>query len=247
MEQPRWIFFDLDDTLWDFSYNSERALNYMYENFPLISEIFNERDTFLLNYHHNNALLWKKFSLGEVDSPQLKIRRWLSTLFNDEATKENIEICNQLDKAYLTKLAEYPDLTEGTKDLLKELSSRFLIGIISNGFAETQYAKLMNSGLWKYITRMIVSDEIKINKPDRRLFEYAIQETGAKEPYLIIGDNLDTDITGAINAGWHAILFSKKIKALKIDDSITSSPLFLGETDNMKKLGEIIRNFFMIL
>ena len=243
-----WIFFDLDNTLWNFSYNSELSLEYMYENFPIISSIFNSKDKFIETYHIHNAKLWDMFSQGEVNSDRLRIERWQQTLFPGKEDKGIDELCEKLDTFYLRRLAQFPNLMEGAEKMLKELTRNNLIAILSNGFPDTQYAKAMNSGLWKYITRLIVSGEINKNKPHPDLFKYAIEETGAKPPYIMIGDHFETDVIGAMKAGWHAVWLNpsdeympcsfEEIKKKGIDPK-----LLLGITNNLAETREIIDTF----
>ena len=60
---------------------------------------------------------------------------------------------------------------------------------------------------------VVLSDDIGVNKPDRRIFDHALKKAGAKaETSVIIGDNPDTDIAGAIAAGWNAIYFNPENK-----------------------------------
>ena len=135
---------------------------------------------------------------------------------------------------YLWLLGECNTPVEGAGDILESLSRRFLIGVLTNGFTEVQYRKLNSTGLDRYIQRMVISDEIGIQKPDPRIFRYAEQETGAEpSTTIMIGDNPDNDIRGAINAGWRAIYLDRKSKPFTTD-----SPLFLGRIDSLGKMAD---------
>ncbi|MDE6056815.1 MAG: HAD-IA family hydrolase, partial [Muribaculaceae bacterium] len=117
-------------------------------------------------------------------------------------------------------------------DLLAKVSERHLIGVLTNGFTEAQYRKLKSSGLDRYIQRMVISDEIGVQKPDSRLFRYAEQATGAlPASTLMIGDNPDNDIKGAIDAGWRAIYLDRKNKPFS-----SSSPLYLGRRTTLMEI-----------
>jgi putative hydrolase of the HAD superfamily len=49
-----------------------------------------------------------------------------------------------------------------------------------------------------------------VNKPSPLYFDYALKVSGAnKETTLMIGDNLQSDIIGALNAGLDAMLFNR--------------------------------------
>lgn len=202
-----WIFFDLDDTIWNFSANSHVSLHKLYDISPILRKLFKSVDEFIDIYHANNSLMWDLYSRGEVTTAQLKLERWRRTL----ATRQFevlTAVCEELERNYLDILAEGKEMFPGVIEMMEVLSKKYLLGVISNGFTKTQYKKLQNSGLWKYITRTVVSEEIGINKPDKRLFDYAVEETGATAPLLMVGDHPLTDVLGAMKAGWHAIWFN---------------------------------------
>ena len=120
------------------------------------------------------------------------------------------DLAESWDKRYLDILSDESRLVPDALDILERAREHYLIGILSNGFREVQYKKLRTTGLWRYVQRMVVSDEIGVNKPDARLFRFAEQAVGARpEECLMIGDNPDADIKGAIDAGWRAVYFNR--------------------------------------
>lgn len=202
-----WIFFDLDDTLWNFTANSAISLRKLYEISPILRKLFKSIDEFIDIYHVHNAQMWDLYSRGKVTTEELKRERWRRTL----ATRQFevlTAVCEELDTVYLTILAQQQEMIPGAMEMLDRLSKKFMLAVLSNGFSKTQYQKLHYSGLEKYITRTIVSEEIGINKPNPKIFEYAVSETGAVAPFLMVGDNPATDVLGAMCAGWSAIWFN---------------------------------------
>lgn len=207
----KWIFFDLDDTLWNFSENSAKSLKKLYEISPILRKLFKDLDEFVNIYHKNNFLMWDLYNKGEVTTKELKVERWRRTL----ATRQFevlTAVCEELERNYLDILAQGTEMLPGVIDMLKKVTETNLVAVLSNGFMKTQYKKLQNSGLDKYITRTIVSDEIGINKPNPAIFKYAIEETGALPPFMMVGDNAETDVMGAMKAGWHAIWYNPSEK-----------------------------------
>ena len=74
--------------------------------------------------------------------------------------------------------------------------------MITNGFEKTQHSKLLNSGLDAYFTEVITSEGSNSLKPHKEIFEYALQRAGAeKSESIMLGDSIEADIQGAMNAG----------------------------------------------
>ena len=244
----KWIFFDLDDTLWNFSANSEISLRKLYDISPILKKLFKDINQFIDIYHVNNSLMWDFYAQGKVSTNQLKVERWRRTL----ATRQFevlTAVCEELDREYLEILARGDIMFPGVKEMLDNLSKKYMLAVLSNGFIKTQYQKLHFSGLEKYITRTIVSEEIGINKPNPKIFRYAVKETGATEPFLMVGDNGETDIFGAMKAGWHAIWYNPAERPfpVSIEDmkqqGVDPSLLFASVKD-MKDLENAIEQFF---
>ena len=244
-----WIFFDLDDTLWNFTANSAVSLRILYDISPILRKLFKNVNEFVEIYHKNNSLMWDFYSKGLVTTNDLKVERWRRTL----ATRQFevlTAVCEELDRNYLDILAKGKEMIPDCQEMLDRLSKKYLLAVLSNGFLKTQYQKLHYSGLEKYITRTIVSEEIGINKPDPKIFEYAIQETGASKPYLMGGDNGETDVLGAIKAGWCAIWYNPMGKVFPMSENemrksgIDPSKL-IADVKNMKELEKAIENFFL--
>ncbi len=245
--RPQWLFFDLDDTLWDFNKNSNESLHHVYEVFPLINQTFESFDVFSDNYHLHNSSLWKDFAAGRISSGSLKSERWRRTLFPKSDPGLTPKVCHVIDQEYLRFLSSQTALVEGATEMLNVLSKSFLLAVLSNGFIDTQYRKLKYSGLWKYITRTIVSDEAGFQKPDTRLYDYAIQETGATGIPIMIGDNPHTDIIGALKAGWKAIWFNPKNESFpySVKDLIDNGidPVrFMGKAQNTDEIIQILQH-----
>jgi putative hydrolase of the HAD superfamily len=90
-----------------------------------------------------------------------------------------------------------------TIEILQYLTRRdYSLHLITNGFEKTQHSKLNYSGLAMYFKQVVTSEGSNSLKPQKEIFEYAFQKTGAKpEESIMIGDTIDVDILGAVNAG----------------------------------------------
>lgn len=103
-------------------------------------------------------------------------------------------------------VGRYPTLVSldpRTRRLLDDLRSRGTpVGIVTNGGSDKQWAKVRHSGLEGLVDAVIVSGDLGINKPDRRIFEWALQQIkGRAESTLFVGDNPVADILGASGIG----------------------------------------------
>lgn len=215
--KPKWVFFDIDDTLWDFATNSLKSLTILYSSEKILQQTFSDCESFIHNYHIINTSLWNDFNKGKINSDFLKIERFRQLLWHDDtldnASVEQINISKHLCSEYLRILGTQTTLVNGAVETLSALQPHYCIAALTNGFREVQYKKIYNTGLWRYIQRMVISDETSWHKPQIELFDYARNAVGAHpEECLMIGDNPDTDIAGALNAGWNAVYFNKNGK-----------------------------------
>lgn len=209
-----WVWFDLDDTIWNFTDNSLEALAQLYEAEHL-NRWWADVDSWRDNYHHHNTMLWALYTPGKIDRDTLRRERFRRPLLDagvDATTAD--AIAEHLDREYLRRLALLPNVIEGAHATLKALRAAGChIGILSNGFKDTQQQKLRSSGLDALVDLVVLSDDIDVNKPDRRIYDYARQRAAALYPEipctprdcLMVGDNADTDIRGALDAGWDAV------------------------------------------
>lgn len=215
LEGVEWIWLDLDDTIYDFAASSLIALRQVYDKYAL-NRFFPDVQQWIDVYHRHNAALWALYNKAEITQQKLRFDRFYLPLQEGGADDaENVRLNPLLDVDYLAMLGATGLLIDGAKSVLEHLKSRgYKIGILSNGFREVQHEKLRSSGIDHLIDVVVLSDDININKPDRRIYDYALQQAGTTaDASLMIGDNPATDIAGAIKAGWKAILFSPASEA----------------------------------
>ncbi|MDE5799682.1 MAG: YjjG family noncanonical pyrimidine nucleotidase [Paramuribaculum sp.] len=205
------VWLDLDDTLIDFTTNAAAALSRMWHEQDVLQRLFPSAEHWALRYEHHNQALWAQYSRAEIERDYLRMERFRRPLV--EAGMPDTEarrLSTAYDPYYLDLLAQGKALMPGAIELLEWLHAHsYTIGIISNGFKEVQHRKIHNAGLEPYIDIIVLSDDIGINKPDPRIYKYAMERAGQPDPstHLIIGDNPDTDISGALASDWKAIWY----------------------------------------
>lgn len=204
------IFFDLDDTLWDFEKNSRHAMEVVYLKMNLNGSKI-PFDRFFEVYSKHNTALWNSYQDQAICKQQLTRLRFSRTF--EELHIDNIDP-DQANALYLEEMPRQNQLMPYAHDLLTYLKHKnYHLSIISNGFKTVQNKKLVSSGIHQYFEHVFVSEEIRRPKPNPEIFRHALKTTNArKNQSLMIGDNPDTDIKGALDLGIDAILFSSTNK-----------------------------------
>ena len=198
------IFFDLDNTLWDFEKNSRCAMMETFCYFQLDRK--NDFDRFFEIYSKHNHQLWESYRNKEVGKSELVLKR-----FQDTLIEQKIDGVDPLgmNTHYLSVMPKQKILNEGVLETLDYLKAkRYKMYIITNGFREVQNNKLESSGLRPYFSKVFISEEIKVPKPGREIFEYAIKSANAKKQNsIMIGDDWVVDVIGALHFGIDTVHF----------------------------------------
>ena len=200
------FFFDLDDTLVDHHAAEESALRETHAaHQALFGGIAFER--LLAAYRRNNLRLWHEYGKGAIDRPTLTARRFalpLADLGLDAALGALVET------SYMEAYGRNWRLIEGAEDVLEHASREGVVGILSNGFRETQRAKIARFGLARWARHVVLSEDIGAMKPSRVIFDAAAKAAGGGERRRVyVGDSFATDVVGAKGAGWFPILFDR--------------------------------------
>ncbi|MGB5322639.1 YjjG family noncanonical pyrimidine nucleotidase [Lutimonas sp.] len=195
------IFFDLDHTLWDFETNSNKTFSYIFERNKLQINF----DAFIEVYQPINFRYWKLFREDKVNKADLRYGR-LREAFDAIGYKVNDEMIHLLSEEYITFLADHNALFDNALDILDYLKPQYNMHIITNGFEEVQIRKLRNSNLSPFFDQVITSEKVGVKKPNPVIFEYALEIAGADaHDSVMIGDNFEADIIGAMDVGMQAI------------------------------------------
>jgi putative hydrolase of the HAD superfamily len=205
MNKYKHIFFDLDRTLWDFEQNSITTLKEMFQKNNLLELGVESFDEFFSVYKKINHGLWTDYKDGKIKKDFLSFERFNKTLVHFGI--ENKDLAKTLSIDYITISPMQTKLFPYTFEILDYLKSKnYSLHIITNGFKEVQKVKLKNSKLQNYFDLIIISEEVGFKKPSPEIFEISIEKAKAKkEECIMIGDDLETDIKGALAANTDAI------------------------------------------
>lgn len=202
------LFFDLDHTIWDFDTNSEATLLDLFHELKLNERATGDFNHFHTTYHHHNEIYWDRFRKGFINREELRWKRMWRTLVDFRVTDE--ALAKQMSDRYLDILPTKTNLFPHCIELLEYLSEKkYPMHLITNGFEKTQYQKIKNSGIDRFFTHMVTSEQAGIMKPHAAIFEYALNLTkSTAEKCIMIGDTLEVDILGAKNMGMDTAYFN---------------------------------------
>lgn len=203
MKEVNNIFFDLDHTLWDFDKNSDLTFFKILEKNNLNIDV----SRFLNSYHPINRKYWELYRENKVSKADLRYYR-LSDTFKKLNYDINDDLINQLAIDYIEHLSDFNHLIPDTLIVLNSLKSNYRMHIITNGFKEVQKRKLEKSKLIQYFDSVTISEDVGVKKPHKLIFDHALTAANANvENSVMIGDNFNADILGALGVGMKAIYY----------------------------------------
>lgn len=200
------IFFDLDGTLHDNSKGMALALRKTYQLFqnrlaPITA------DEFLGAHKKLVAKLIKEYREGTLQEavpwdPHYRFRQMFKLL-----NIQNKSLTADLAESFTKLRKECVQIFPGVKEGLSRFKKYYQLALLSNGPSELQRNKLRWLGLYEIFDWILISEEIGFNKPDLRIFRYALRATRVKsEEGVMIGDTVEADLT-AKKIGMKTILF----------------------------------------
>ena len=191
-----YLFFDADDTLFNFPKAASRAFSIMCHS----NQIPDPPESRRL-YDEINAVLWAAFERGEVSKSFVtheRFVRFLKALHLDR----NPAKCNA---DYLTALGEVVYPLPHAEEVCQTLANRgHHLYIVTNAVASVQRSRLQHCSFAHLFEDVFISEDAGASKPSKAYYDYVRSRLPQFSPdhALFIGDSLTTDILGANNAGF---------------------------------------------
>lgn len=213
------IFFDLDHTIWDFDKNAEETLHELYHTYELSSLGLHSADLFIATYTVNNHQLWARYHVGEITKDELRATRFRKTFIDLGLHPDTIP--DRFEDDYVRICPTKTNLFPEAHETLSYLHAKYHLHLISNGFKESTEMKIERNDLGKYFRNVVISEVVGINKPDKAIFQFALDAARAEKHHsVMIGDSIEADIRGAQQFGIEAIYFNPCMKETPEDVSL---------------------------
>lgn len=117
-------------------------------------------------------------------------------------------------RMFCEELFMSPVRYEDAEQAIQELSSGYQIGLLTNADNYILHRSVIrNKFAFDFV---ITSEDARANKPDARIFNYAIKKLKkTADQIILIGDSLFEDISGALGAGMRCVWVNREHKEIK--------------------------------
>ncbi|OUC02219.1 2-haloalkanoic acid dehalogenase [Bacillus thuringiensis serovar medellin] len=196
------MLFDLDDTLLD----RDKAVDNLF--LLVLEKCYEDVSDTVKN---NMLQKFKEYDKREYGISDKTIV--IESLFDEFAPKYRLPR-NYIQDFWNEHFPKCFSIDQNTIRFLNHIKRHIKVGIITNGSTQRQKAKIINTNLNNYFDTIIISEEVGLSKPDKRIFELALNKLNVQpENTLFVGDDLEKDIAGPQNANIKGVWFNpQKIK-----------------------------------
>ena len=200
----RAVWFDFDNTLYDYDVCHEAALAAVLDYCSLQFGMSREEAAEEIESSRKKLMEDMGWRSAASHSRVIRFRRFL--------VKQNLPVfpyTGILSDLYWDRFLEEMKPEAGVFSFLEELKRRGIFAAAAtNMTTEMQYRKAEKLGLGRFLADMITSEEAGTEKPDPEFFRYVCRARGfAPEECAFIGDNYRLDYQGAEAVGMRGILY----------------------------------------
>lgn len=195
------IFFDLDNTLIETRKADSRTCRKLAEELTQEYGIPEDVSTKI-------TATYLKLFRKCPDNSTCTLDAWRMILWNKALGEKFSYLAKKIYERWLYLRYHYLALDVDIIVLLQRLRKKYLLGLITNGPSNAQWEKVRKLSLEEYFDIILVSGDLPWEKPEARIFEEACQYLNVTPSCCImVGDKLETDILGGIEAGLGATVW----------------------------------------
>lgn len=196
---PTTLCFDLDNTLWDDDASLQACVLQVCEGLVAHLPPF-DAPTLTRDYIRRSDEYWMSKRWDIELLPDARLQLWTETLAQYGC--DDPQIVRQTRDAYTQYRGEHAVCYEETQEVIAGLHSRYRLAAITNGHGEVQRARLEQAGLARFFDAVVSATDIEAVKPSAAMFQHTLALVEARPTDAWhIGDSLNSDIAGALNAG----------------------------------------------
>lgn len=145
------IFFDLDDTLWNFTENAYDSFVEVYNQHRL-GRYFDSFEHFYTLYKECNTRLWVEYGNGKITKEELNNQRFYYPL--EKVGVFDVQLSQSYAADFFKLIPTKKKLLPNAVELLDYLAPKYRLFILSNGFKELQYERCVQRVLIIILVRL---------------------------------------------------------------------------------------------
>ncbi|XP_069811493.1 N-acylneuraminate-9-phosphatase isoform X2 [Dendropsophus ebraccatus] len=199
---------------------------------------FSEEDARTICNNFQIKLLHETFDSSQMTIDDLRVSHFEASM-QDIRSGGHMDLAKECYNVWKTNRLRLMTLPESIKSMLRELRKSASLVLLTNGNRQVQREKIEACGVSPYFDAIVVGGEHAEEKPAPSIFLHCCDLVQVKpEDCVMVGDNLDTDILGGLNAGLKATIW------LNNNTHVTSDPKPAPHyiIDSMTRLPEVLRN-----
>lgn len=142
------------------------------------------------------------------DNCDMTLDKWRHLLWSRALGEKYASIAGDVYAEWLRLRYKFLAIAPDVLSLLTKLRQHYLLGLITNGPSNAQWEKVERLNLRNYFDCILVSGDLPWEKPHRNIFLEACHFLGM-QPWqcIMVGDKLETDILGGIEASLGATVW----------------------------------------
>jgi putative hydrolase of the HAD superfamily len=204
---PKLITFDADDTLWNFSAMIRRA------DEAVAGAILNRLGDEFAHMNPTYLRRLQKEQLAQEDPQTVDYVRARRNAYQRVFAKAGRQDARRLADDFIQIYMAVRDADyifwDDTRAVLDSLKGRVALGYLTNGTTHPDVV-----GLTRYFDVVILPDTLGMRKPRPEIWLHAAERVGCwTSDILHVGDDLESDVAGALDVGARAIWFNPNRQA----------------------------------